>query len=53
MRPRCCDPARPWCDWPACHPHRGKSIIVRLAVRGLLPSRVAEWLIRNLGWKGV
>lgn len=48
-----CKCSQPWCDFPACRPHLGKVIIVKLAVRGLLPARVPEWLIRVLGWKGV
>ena len=52
MNPQRCTCARPWCDRPACHPHRGKAFIVRLAVCGLLTPAVAAWLIRILGWKG-
>jgi len=32
-------------------PHRGKSIIFRLAVIGLLPASFAQWLIGTLGWR--
>lgn len=50
-KPCTCTP-RPWCDYPACRQHRGKAIIVRLTVIGLLPAGFAQWLIGVLGWKG-
>ncbi len=51
MKKRHCTCPRPWCDWPACRGHRGKAAIFKLALWGLLPVAVAEWLIRVLGWK--
>lgn len=32
-------------------PHRGKLIIFRLAVLGLLPASFAQWLLKILGWR--
>lgn len=51
MKKHHCTCPRPWCDWPACRGHRGKAAIFKLALWGLLPVTVAEWLIRVLGWK--
>ena len=51
MKKHHCTCPSPWCDWPACRPHRGKAIIFKLAIWGLLPAAFAEWLIRVLGWK--
>lgn len=53
MKKPCTCTSRPWCDYPACRQHRGKALIVRLAVLGLLPAAFAEWLIGALGWKEV
>lgn len=49
-KPCTCSP-RPWCDYPACRQHRGKAIIIHLAVIDLLPAGYAQWLIDVLGWR--